>query len=88
MKKLLTLLLEPDSDTKPPTGRGGWWWIHEATGDAPAHERTSMFTYPEVLRVVRNRLTRLGASHAATIPPAADTLPPRSDGGAPTAGQP
>lgn len=62
MKKLLTLLVRRG----PPIGprrEYSWWHMQETSGDDPPTERASMFTYPQIVEMIRHKIERVIRSH-------------------------
>jgi hypothetical protein len=51
MKRLLSLLFNHDHKD--------WWTLHESDGADPPNERTFMFTYANLIAVIKRKLGKI-----------------------------
>ena len=62
MKRLISMLFYNES------GHSRWWHLRVSTGDPP-EERTYMFELPQLIRIIRHRLTNVESKDETPIDP-------------------
>lgn len=56
MKKVISWLIRRDESTFGSPQH--WWWLEETKHSTPPEERTWMYTWPQIVTMMRSKLGR------------------------------